>query len=188
MPEGPKRTAAIAAWIQDLYSSNPPILVGGAAVELYTGGAYTTGDLDFVGTVTAPVARDLEEAGFRREGRHWIHGKEELFVEFPGSQIEPDGQTAILDFAGTKVLTLSPEDIIVDRLAAWEFWSSATDGASAVLIWKAQEKKLDLGRLATLARNRRVKNAYERLLALIRETAGGEITPERLERWAKELP
>ena len=44
LSEGPRRTAAVVAWIQSLYASSPPVLVGGAAVELYTGGAYTTGD------------------------------------------------------------------------------------------------------------------------------------------------
>jgi hypothetical protein len=35
--EGPERTASIAAWLQALYPSleEAPVLVGGAAVELY---------------------------------------------------------------------------------------------------------------------------------------------------------
>ena len=89
----------------------------------------------------AAVSKALEEAGFRREGRHWIHGQGELFVEFPGSQIGEDERTAMLDVGGSAVLTLTPEDMIVDRLAAWQFWNSTTDGASAFLIWKAQEDR-----------------------------------------------
>ncbi len=188
LPEGPKRTAAVAAWIQGLYPSAPPILVGGAAVELYTGGAYTTGDLDFVGGVPAAVSRALEDSGFRREGRHWIHGKEEIFVEFPGSHIGPDERTAILDVDGTPVLTLSPEDMIVDRLAAWQFWRSTTDGASAFLIWKAQEERLDLNRLESLAEGRKVEKGYEKLRAFVRDASGRSFSPEDLERWAREVP
>src|SRR5262245_18070190 len=134
LPEGVKQTAAVAAWIQSLYASAPPILVGGAAVELYSGGAYTTGDLDFVGMVTPEVARELEKNGFRREGRHWIHDERQLFVEFPGTAIDSGATTARIEVDGTPVLTLSPEDMIADRLAAWQFWNSATDGASAFLI------------------------------------------------------
>lgn len=57
---GPQRTAAIVAWVQSLFTeeNQVPVLVGGAAVEILTGGAYTTGDLDFVGIV--PDAESLE--------------------------------------------------------------------------------------------------------------------------------
>jgi hypothetical protein len=188
LPEGPRRTAAVAAWIQSLYPSAPPILVGGAAVELYTGGAYTTGDLDFVGSVPAAVSKALEEAGFHREGRHWIHGKEELFVEFPGSQIGADERTAMLNVDGTAVLTLTPEDMIVDRLAAWQFWKSTTDGASAFLIWKAQEGKLDLRRLKALAQRRQVEEGFEKLRTFAQGAFERSPSPEELERWARKVP
>ena len=58
LPEGIERTAALAAWFQSLFSpgAEVPILVGGAAVEIYSGGAYTSGDLDFVGEVDAGLA------------------------------------------------------------------------------------------------------------------------------------
>ena len=134
LPEGPRRTAAIAAWIQGLYPSKPPVLVGDAAVELYTRGAYTTGDFDFVGGVPDAVGKAFEEVGFRREGRHWIHSKEQLFVEFPGSAVQEHETTARVEVDGIRVLTLSPEDLIIDRLAAWQFWRSTTDGASAFLV------------------------------------------------------
>lgn len=187
LPDGPKRTAAIAAWIQGLYEAKPPVLVGGGAVELYTAGAYTTGDFDFVGGVPAPVAKALEEAGFKREGRHWIHNDGEIFVEFPGSVIQEDEQTAILDVDGTHVLTLSAEDMIVDRLAAWQFWRSTTDGASAFLIWKAQKNRLDRRRLSKLADRRGVGKALESLERFADESKLAA-SAEELERWARELP
>jgi hypothetical protein len=188
LPEGPKRTAAVAAWIQSLYPSKRPVLVGGAAVELYTGGAYTTGDYDFVGDVTESVGKALAEAGFRREGRHWIHRKAQLFVEFPGSAVQAHEKTAMLDVGGISVLTLSPEDMIVDRLAAWQFWNSTTDGASAFLLWKAQEKALDLKRLGLLAERRGVEERLVRLQSFVREVAPRVPSPEELERWAGQTP
>jgi len=184
LSEGPRRTAAVAAWVQSLYSSRPPVLTGGAAVELYTAGAYTTGDLDFIGDVTAEVAAQLEEAGFKREGRHWIHPKEELFVEFPGSAVQTYEKTAIVDVGGTFVLALSPEDMIVDRLAAWQFWDSSTDGASAFLIWKAQEKFLDKDRLAALAERRGVRKGLQQLVRFGDENKRKAPSAEDLETWA----
>jgi hypothetical protein len=188
LPEGPRRTAAVAAWIQGLYSSGPPVLVGGAAVELYTGGAYTTGDLDFVGSVPAEVTTALEGAGFKREGRHWVHEKAELFVEFPGSAIEAHERTAVVDVAGVAVLTLSPDDMLVDRLAAWQFWKSTTDGASAYLIWRAQEKRIDRDRLAWLAARRGVGKALSSLLRFVAKAGARTASAEELEQWARRLP
>jgi hypothetical protein len=188
LPEGPRRTAAVAAWIQSLYSTRPPVLVGGAAVELYTGGAYTTGDYDFVGDVPESVGKALEKAGFKREGRHWIHAKAELFVEFPGSAVQPHEKTAMLDMGDVSVLTLSPEDMIIDRLAAWQFWKSTTDGASAFLIWKSQEKGLDRKRLVLLAERRAVEEGLARLQEFVREVGSRTPSSEDLERWASRAP
>ena len=187
-PEGPKRTAAVAAWIQSLYPARPAVLVGGAAVELYTGGAYTTGDYDFVGDVPESVGTALEKAGFKREGRHWIHAEAELFVEFPGSAVQAHEKTAMLDVGGVSVLTLSPEDLIVDRLAAWQVWSSTTDGASAFLIRKAQERKLDRPRLDRLAEKRGVERGLARLEEFVRQVGSRPPSPEELETWASQAP
>ena len=188
LAEGPKRTAAVAAWIQSLYSSRPPVLVGGAAVELYTGGAYTTGDFDFVGEVSESVGQALETAGFRHEGRHWVHAKAELFIEFPGSAIQAHERTAMLELEGVSVLTLSPEDMIIDRLAAWQFWRSTTDGASAFLLWMAQEKRLDRKRLAKLAELREVQRALSRLEEFARRADARATSSEELEKWASRVP
>ena len=188
LPEGPRRTAAVAAWIQSLYRARPPVLVGGAAVELYTGGAYTTGDYDFVGDVPETVGKALEEAGFKREGRHWIHAKAKLFVEFPGSAVQSHEKTAMLDVAGVSVLTLSPEDMIIDRLAAWQFWKSTTDGGNAFLIWKAQENRLDRKRLGQLAELRGVQKGLTRLQQFVREVGARTPSAEDLEKWASQAP
>ena len=188
LPEGPRRTAAIAAWIQGLYPSKPPVLVGDAAVELYTRGAYTTGDFDFVGGVPDAVGKAFEEAGFRREGRHWIHSKEQLFVEFPGSAVQEHETTARVEVDGIRVLTLSPEDLIIDRLAAWQFWRSTTDGASAFLVWKSQENRVDSKRLAKLAGIRGVERGLEKLMEFAAGSKERSPSAEGLEKWAGKLP
>jgi len=188
LPEGAARTAAIAAWVQSLYDSKPPVLVGGAAVELYTRGAYTTGDFDFVGGVPDEVGKRLQEVGFRREGRHWVQAKEQLFVEFPGGAVQEHERTARIEVDGTSVLTLSPEDLIVDRLAAWQFWRSTTDGASAYLLLKAQEGNVDRRRLAKLADRRQVERALSRLVDFAGRAGSPSSSAAALEKWADEVP
>jgi hypothetical protein len=186
LPEGPRRTAAIAAWFQSLYEkeSSRPILVGGAAVELYTGGAYTTGDLDFVGHVPSRVAQALEEAGFRREGRHWVHRASETFLELPGSSLEPDEGAARIVLEDSEVTVIRPEDLIVDRLAAWQFWSSEIDGINAFLVSRAQRHNLNRHRVAALAKSRKVEKALSSLQAFERKLTRREPSREELEQWA----
>ena len=57
----------------------PPVLVGGGAVELYTGGAVTTGDFDLSCGRQDVLERIMQEHGFVRPSgpgamtRGWIH-------------------------------------------------------------------------------------------------------------------
>ena len=74
-------------------------------MELYTECAYRTEDLDFVGALTKEVAKKLEQAGFERQGRRWVH----------------DGYRLSIRLGPTAVVVLGLEEFIVDRLAAWQF-------------------------------------------------------------------
>lgn len=53
-----------------------PVLVGGAAVEFYTGGAVVSGDFDIVAGSLGPIEAALIELGFVRENRqgHLLRG------------------------------------------------------------------------------------------------------------------
>jgi len=147
--DGPRRTAALVAWVQGLFveDGTVPVLVGGAAVELYTTGAHTTGDVDFVGRVTAGAARALTAAGFRNQGRHWIHEAAQVFVEFPGSALDPEEASDWKEIEGQRVHIISIEDLLVDRLGAWEYWKSSVDGVNAFLLWREQKDRIDRERL-----------------------------------------
>jgi hypothetical protein len=155
MEDTPARTAALAGWVQGLFSgakAPAPVLVGGAALELYTRGACKTGDLDFVGELPAGVRKSFLDAGFRREGRHFIHETGRIFVEFP-SRALGEGETSVpLRVGERRLIVISAEDLLVDRLAAWRFWGSAVDGANAFLLFRARGKRLDDRRLLQRAR------------------------------------
>lgn len=186
-PDSPRKTAAIAAWFQALYAGREvPILVGGAAVELYTGGAYTTGDLDFVGSVPEDVARSLEANGFEKEGRHWIHKKGEVFIELPGASLGFGERSARIAFGEQSVLVVGPEEILVDRLAAWRFWHSAVDGVNAFLLWTVLGPDLSPERLTALARNRKTEKALGALRQFVRDLAGKRPSEQELETWSSQ--
>lgn len=183
LEEGPSRTAALAAWFQGLYpeKSDKPVLVGGAAVELYTRGAYRTGDLDFVGRVPPSVQQDLRDAGFRRRGRHWVHEEGRLFIELPSPSFDRAVRVDTVRLEDWDVIVLSPEDVLVDRLAAWKFWHATVDGVNAFLLWQDRGSTLDSDYLEERARQEAVVDALDSL----REMSDAHPTIEEVERWAR---
>lgn len=186
---GPDRTAAVAAWFQSLFRSidEAPILVGGAAVELYTHGAYRTGDLDFVGRVTDDVRTKLEEAGFRRRGRHWVHEESRIFIELPSSRLDASVRVWEIRFGKWKVRALSPEDILVDRLAAWKFWKSVPDGVNAFLLWRDRSDEMEIERLESRASEEHVADALESVRGLADRVSTRSEGFEEVERWARSV-
>jgi hypothetical protein len=111
----------------------PPILVGGAAVELYTGGQVTSGDFDFVSPVQAEFFSELEKVGFERPKRAgWLtrslwHPRLEFGVQVvSGALMDGNADAArirLLEVSagqreGNLILNVIPvEDLIADRMA-----------------------------------------------------------------------
>jgi len=189
LPESSARTAWIVAWIQSLYAeAERPVLVGGAAVELITGGAYTTGDIDLVGSTPPVVARALEAAGFSRVGRHWINEEHQVFIEFPGSALGPGERTRELMIDGTRVLIIGTEDLLVDRLGAWEYWKSSVDALNAYLIWRKVGDAIDRNLLRERAEAAGFSKALRSLLAFVEKRGERTASEEELERWAMQGP
>jgi len=190
LPDGLNKTARLVAWLQGLYGEGEdrPILVGGAAGELYTGSARSSGDIDFVGQVPAHVSQALTEAGFRPRGRHWVHEQRQVFVEFTGSTVTEDQEIALIELEGERVLAMSPEDLIVDRLASWKFWQSSVDGVNAYRLYFGQLSSIDISRLRNLASGANCGDALDRLERFVSRYATGCPSTEDLERWAVNGP
>ncbi|MCU0292355.1 MAG: hypothetical protein MUF10_10275 [Thermoanaerobaculaceae bacterium] len=188
-PEGPARTAGLVAWIQELFpEAAEPVLVGGAAVELYTGGAYVTGDLDLVGFVPRDVAAALRESGFTRTGRHWLHEAGQVLVAFPGEALRDGERRARLRVGEHEVVVVSIEDAIADRLAAWQHWKSVVDGVNAWLLWRAQRTFIEKARLVERAAALHAEAALRALLGLVRHLGRRQPTGEEIEQWAQRGP
>lgn len=185
LPEGPTRTSALVEWFQSLFEDEEvPVLVGGAAVELYTAGAYTTGDLDFAGEVTPRVARRLREAGFDKEGRSWRLG-DDVFLELPSSSLDPGARAMRLVVGDRSVLVLGVEELLLDRLAAWKHWGSEIDATNALLLWTQHRGRIDDDRVRRLAVEAGLEEALASLLDL---TPGRQTLPpqEEIKQWARQ--
>jgi hypothetical protein len=190
LEEGPGRTAALVAWLQGLFEDDDatPILVGGAAVELYTLGAYTTGDVDLIGSVTKSVVQLLNESGFERHGRHWLHEPGQIFVEFPGSVLDPEQKASRKELVGHEVRIISAEDLLIDRLGYWEYWRSSVDGVNALLLWRSQNENMDLERLENRIAQTGWQTAWQSLLKFAARWERREPSVEEIEKWANEGP
>jgi hypothetical protein len=107
------------------------VLVGGGAVEFYTGSAVMTGDIDVTSPVQPELEEELQKLGFVRPSgpgkstRGWIHPDLGLGFEVVGNS--PMGDTPdevrvrlvhpIGGEPGLRVLSL--EDMIADRMGQY---------------------------------------------------------------------
>ena len=134
-PYRPEFTAALRLLARiskamDDAGHRPPVLVGGAAVEIYTRGAVTTGDFDLACGRQDILEAEMQKAGFVRPSgpgvatRGWIHPELKLGFECVADtlldgmadramvqivELAPDGAVAVI----------APEDIIADRMGQY---------------------------------------------------------------------
>lgn len=165
-PPGQRKFVFVGVLNQHLPRHRRAVLVGGAAVELYTDGAYRTGDVDLIGDHES-ILPLLEVARFHRVDRLFMREDLELAVDIVGLG-QRRGETNVeLDIHGYKVLTVSVEDAIVDRLLAAEYWKSATDWEQAVLLYEAHKDTLDRMVLEDRARANDVERTLMDMIARV---------------------
>jgi hypothetical protein len=117
-----------------------PVLVGGGAVELYSSGAFVTGDIDIIGDKDALISI-LQELGFKREGMYFTKGN--VFFHLLSGPFEARSATISLKGTGFTLCVISIEDLIVDRLNACKWWKSAKDCEQAKYLLYVYVDKVD---------------------------------------------
>jgi hypothetical protein len=111
-----------------------PVLVGGAAVELYTGGAVASGDFDFVSPHQDACEKAFEGVGFRRIlepgflTRSLIHRELGFGVQIVSGLLmdgrADPGKIVTFEVEGIgKIRAIPAEDLIADRMG--QAYSSA---------------------------------------------------------------
>lgn len=104
-----------------------PIVVGGAALEIYTMGQYMSHDIDLKSDfeVTMSVLREM---GFRNDGRSLMYSEEfDILVDWQGSALEEgrEAEGRVLKVNAIEgqspVALIGMEDLIVDRLEAYKY-------------------------------------------------------------------
>ena len=129
----------------------PPVVVGGLAVETYTSGGYTTRDVDMVTSDDVGTDRVMRALGFSRQPghRYYEHPECSVLVEFPTGPLDGSRDRTVqieLD-DGSSISVIGIEDIIVDRAAAYKFWDrcreNSEDATQAVLMLVAHYDRID---------------------------------------------
>lgn len=129
--EARRRALFVALLSQEMTrrGAEMPIVVGGEALELYTQGRYTTGDIDIKGQKETLEAV-LEDWGFVKEGRVWVSREYDLYIDWLGDSLdegaEAEKRTNNIAIApGLEVRVISFEDLIIDRLCAAKYWNDS---------------------------------------------------------------
>jgi len=124
------------------------VLLGGAVVSIYSNGAYESGDLDFIvqNLMKEKLPSIMEEIGFKKKGRHYIHLEcKHLFVEFPSGPLGIGEDYSIEPIEkiekGQHFKIISPTDCIKDRLASYIYFKSKEGLEQAWLVARNQSFK-----------------------------------------------
>jgi predicted nucleotidyltransferase len=127
------------------------VLVGGTVVEYYTGGGYTTADIDMVlpPLEKREIERVMQELGFERfeDYRHWLHPKIPVPVEFPPGPLQighlPIQEVNEIEIGKIKLKILRVEDILLDRLVMAQEWKDLQAQAQSEMLMDAHYVEMD---------------------------------------------
>lgn len=164
-----------------------PVLVGGGAVEFYTVGAYSTGDIDLVAPSGKDISNRLGLLGFQRIGKNWVNEEAGIFLEFPSSSLGADEDYNEIDIGGGRIRIISIEDLIIDRLNAFKWWSSTVDGVNALLLLNSRILNVDTDLLEAKVKINDLTDVYQGIVKLWNKVQSGELSMERATDEIEEL-
>jgi hypothetical protein len=160
-----------------LLGGERPVLVGGGAVEFYTGIRFATGDLDLIAPDKKLTEEVLLELGFEKpaNGRHYVNKSIAALVEIHGKKLKGKELPLELVYKKVPLLLVSPEDCITDRLYTYRKHGSTLDLLNAFLISFHQMDRIDEAHLVDMIHERKLWDFYRPLLNICRELVCEEI-------------
>lgn len=100
--------------VAELQQVVPVYLTGGAAVQIYTEGAFRTKDIDLVTEDLGAASQELERRGFVKMGNTWFREEDRRVVDLLWGPVE---RPRTVEFAGISLRTVGLEYLVADRLA-----------------------------------------------------------------------
>ncbi len=128
-----------------ILNGKPPILVGGGAVEFYTGVKFATGDLDIIAPDRKLCDQALNSLGFERPSgmHHYFNRQIAAIVEIHGTRLKGNEEPIELNYRKVPLLLICPEDCMVERLRKFRKHGSTVDLFNAFLIIYHQRDRID---------------------------------------------
>ncbi|PXV66992.1 hypothetical protein C8C78_10942 [Halanaerobium congolense] len=146
-----------------------PVVVGGQAVEFYTGGGYATMDVDMVceTSTNKKIGEILEKLGFYRDNKYWIldSNKLDLAVETPSGPLAgADDKLMELEIGQHTAYFIGIEDIIIDRLNAYVHWNEKWQEEWILGMMVTNYEDIDWEYLNKKAYQERVNDSLKRMV------------------------
>lgn len=132
-------------------------VVGGSAIEVYTVGRYSSGDIDIVCADARAVETVLRQWRFKREARVWVHEELGIVVDLvkPPYTGSPTRTTLVTTPFGP-VRLAAIEDLLVKRLSSYRHWEAKEDIEHAKLLAVQFADRLDWDYIEEFAKDHRV--------------------------------
>lgn len=141
-----------------------PILIGGQALEYYTLGGYTTGDIDIALPSTNEVDNIFSKMGFRKEGRYWIREDIDSLIEAPTSDLSgEDAQLVELEIEDMRCYIIGLEDLIIDRLNGYVHRHWEDDGRWVKRLLSLHAEEIDKEYLFRRAREESTEQSLNKI-------------------------
>jgi hypothetical protein len=105
-----------------------PVIVGGEALEIYTQGNYTTGDIDIIINESKKTLLDvLRKWGFKEIDRFIVNEELDIYIDVCGSIFDKKRTNKIKMNDRITLTLISVEDLIIDRFCSYKFWKIKED-------------------------------------------------------------
>jgi len=143
------------------------IIVGGYAVEVYSGGAYRTGDVDIIVEGGADLLRRALGMVEEWRGRAWVCRGLGYAVDIVPRRYDKPKEPVRLRVGEWSVYVEPPEESIVSCLCACVCWQSDLDCEKAAMVMAAQWDALDWEYLVRRAREEGVLPRLEEVRRVV---------------------
>ena len=150
------------------------IIVGGYAVELYTGSAYRTGDADLLVEGGADLLRRALSLIEEWRGRAWVSRGLKYAIGIVSTSYDRPKPLPILEVGEERVYIEPPEESVVSCLNACVYWGSDLDCEKAAMIMTAQWSVIDWEYLEKRCREEGVHEKFLEIKRVVEEVRSGE--------------